>query len=78
MNTSHLWIGIVACVVLLAAALGITRGRLDKMSWLILLVGMAAMILVVLNWNALVPHIAPAQAAPIHPTPVIHHLHGKH
>lgn len=78
MNTSHLWIGLVAGAVLLVLALIISRGHLDKTSWLILLCGIAAVIFVALDWNALVPHIAPAQALPIHATPAIHHLSGQH
>lgn len=78
MNTSHLWIGIVGCVVLLVAALGITRGRLDKVGWLLVVVGCVAILFVVLDWNAFLLLPGPAEAAPAHVTPVIHHLHSKH
>ncbi len=78
MNTSHLWIGIVACVVLLVIALAITRGRLDKVGCLLVLVGCVAILFVVLNWNAFLLLPGPAHAAPADPTPAIHHLHSKH
>ena len=79
MNTSHLWIGIVASLLMIAISLIIGKGRLDKVSWFLVLVGIVAIMLVVLNWNAFNQFLpAPAQAAPVHSTPVIHHLHGKH